>query len=236
MIDFLDIEGLKKAWADFSLEISLKAAEGEFLSILGPSGAGKTSFLRLFAGLEEADSGRIRLSGRDISSLSPEKRGIGMVFQDLALFPYYDVRGNVGYGLKAKGIRGRELARGIDEALERVGLSGFAGRKIDGLSGGERQRVALARSLALKPSAILLDEPLSSLDRPLRKRLRAEVRSCLKGARVLAILVTHDQEEAFEVSDRILLMLSGKIADSGTPEELRNGGKHPFTAEFLGIY
>jgi putative spermidine/putrescine transport system ATP-binding protein len=234
MTYFLEVVGLKKAWEEFSLEISLEASEGEFISILGPSGAGKTSLLRLLAGLDNADSGKVRLLGRDISSLPPEKRGIGMVFQDLALFPYYDVRGNVAYGLKAKGLRGRELAREVDEALERVGLSGFSGRRIEGLSGGERQRVALARSLALKPSVILLDEPLSSLDRPLRKRLRGEVRSCLKEARVLAILVTHDRDEAFEVSDRILLMRSGKIVDSGTPEELRNGGADPFTVEFLG--
>jgi ABC-type Fe3+/spermidine/putrescine transport system ATPase subunit len=234
MIKYLEVGGLKKAWEDFTLEISFEAAEGEFLSILGPSGSGKTSLLRLLAGLEEADSGRIVLSGRDISALPPEKRGIGMVFQDLALFPFYDVRGNVAYGLKAKGIKGRDLAMGVDEALERVGLSGFARRKIEGLSGGERQRVALARSLAINPSVILLDEPLSSLDRPLRNRLRGEMRACLKEASVLAILVTHDRNEAFEVSDRILLMRAGRIVDSGTPEELKNGGSHPFTSEFLG--
>lgn len=230
----LVVEGLEKSWPDFRLSLSFSAAKAEFVSVLGPSGAGKTSLLRMIAGLEEPDRGRVVLSGRDVGALPPEKRRIGMVFQDLALFPYYRVRGNVAYGLKAAGIHGAELRRRTDEALASVGLSGFADRRIEGLSGGERQRVALARTLVTSPEAILLDEPLSSLDRPLRRKLRGEIRACLREAGILAILVTHDQEEAFELSDRILLMKGGSIVDAGSPEELRNGGSHPFTTEFLG--
>ncbi len=230
----LVVEGLEKSWPDFKLSLSFSASAGEFVSVLGPSGAGKTSLLRMIAGLEEPDRGRIVLSGREVGGLAPEKRRIGMVFQDLALFPYYRVRGNVAYGLRAAGIRGAELRLRTDEALANVGLSGFADRRIEGLSGGERQRVALARTLVTSPEAVLLDEPLSSLDRPLRRKLRGEIRACLREAGILAILVTHDQEEAFELSDRILLMRAGSIVDAGSPEELRNGGAHPFTAEFLG--
>jgi ABC-type Fe3+/spermidine/putrescine transport system ATPase subunit len=235
MPDFLILDSISKTWGSFILDISLVAHEGEFLSVLGPSGSGKTSLLRIIAGLEEAETGRILMRGRDVSALPPEKRGVGMVFQDLALFPHYSVGGNVGYGLSIRGIHGKGLSGQVDAALELAGLSGFASRRLESLSGGELQRTALARALAPRPSLMLLDEPLSSLDPPLRKRLRQDIRACLKAAGILAILVTHDREEAFEVSDRIFLMKSGRIVDSGSPAELRSGGAHPFTAEFLEV-
>jgi ABC-type Fe3+/spermidine/putrescine transport system ATPase subunit len=234
MDGFLILDSIRKSWGDFSLDVSFSAQEGEFLCILGPSGAGKSSLLRIIAGLEAPEAGRLSIGGRDAGDLPPEKRGVGMVFQDLALFPHYSVGGNVAYGLRAAGLRGRALQIRVEEALADLGLAGFSRRRVESLSGGERQRVALARSLALRPGILLLDEPLSSLDRPLRRRLRLDVRACLKAAGILAILVTHDREEAFQMADRILIMRAGRILDSGSPEELRAGGSHPFTGEFMG--
>jgi ABC-type Fe3+/spermidine/putrescine transport system ATPase subunit len=230
----LRLERVRRDWGDFSLEVDFDAQEGEFLSILGPSGAGKSSLLRIIAGLEAAASGRILIGGRDMAPVPPEKRSVGMVFQDLALFPHLSVAGNIAYGLRAHGLKGSALKATVKTALEGVGLSGFERRDVETLSGGERQRVALARSLAVNPRIMLLDEPLSALDAPLRKRLRVEMRSFLKERGILSILVTHDQDEAFAVSDRVLIMLEGRIVDSGSPEELRSGGNHPFTSEFIG--
>jgi ABC-type Fe3+/spermidine/putrescine transport system ATPase subunit len=233
MSPYLRIEQLQKNWPGFALKVSLEIGRGEFVSILGPSGSGKTSLLRLVAGLEFPDSGQVFMAGQDISFVSPEKRGIGFVFQDLALFPHLNVFGNVAYGLRAGGISGQDLVKRVDLALNEVNLPGFAERKIQTLSGGERQRVSLARSLAPRPSLLLLDEPFSSLDAPLRKRMATDLRSLVKGNGVTTIHVTHDQAEAFEQSDRILVMNKGKIEISGSPAALRSVIQNEFVQDFL---
>lgn len=233
MASRLTVDSLVKAWPDFKLEVSFECAPAEFLTILGPSGSGKSTLLRIIAGLEKADSGSIRLDGADISGLPAHKRRIGLMFQDLALFPHYSVSGNVGYGLVNQGIRGKELADRIETALADVDLSGYGKRRVDTLSGGERQRVALARTIVVSPRIILLDEPLSALDAPLRLKLRRELVSYLRKSGILAIAVTHDQNEAFEISDRILIMDSGRIVESGSPKELKEKPLSAFARDFI---
>jgi ABC-type Fe3+/spermidine/putrescine transport system ATPase subunit len=229
----LVVDSLKKTWPDFSLSLSFESHSGEFLTILGPSGSGKSTLLRIIAGLEDMDSGSILLDGRDISLWQPHKREIGMMFQDLALFPHYSVSGNVAYGLKGKGLRARELRQRVEAALADVDLAGYGHRAVGTLSGGERQRVALARSLVVSPKVILLDEPLSALDAPLRRRLRRELVEYIRKSGILAIAVTHDQAEAFEMSDRILVMDSGAIVESGSPRDLKENPMQAFTRDFI---
>jgi iron(III) transport system ATP-binding protein len=230
----LEIEGLAKAWPDFALDVSLGLSRGEIGALLGPSGSGKSTLLRIIAGLERADSGKVEVDGRNISALPPERRGIGMVFQDYALFPHMSVRRNIEYGPRMKR-QPRETRAAKAEALaESFEIAELLERSPRSLSGGEQQRVALARALAADPAMILLDEPLSSLDAALRRRLRAEIGASLRKAGTTALLVTHDAEEAFAVADKIFLMRDGSIEAEGRPEGLFESPPSAWSAAFLG--
>ncbi len=203
---WFEAEGLVKKWPMASVELSLAMAKGEAIALLGPSGCGKSTVLRMIAGLERPDAGTLRLGGRDIGGLSPSRRGVGLVFQDHALFPHLSVEDNIGYGLRCRGRSRVESRRIAGEWLERVSMASFGKRRIDGLSGGERQRVALVRTLAVEPDLVLFDEPLSALDTALRVRLREELRSRQRELGYTAIYVTHDQAEAEALSDRVVRM------------------------------
>jgi ABC-type Fe3+/spermidine/putrescine transport system ATPase subunit len=233
---FLEIEAIRKDYPDFSLDMSLSCGQGEIVVILGPSGGGKTTFLRILAGLIAPDHGRILLDHRDITELPPQQRGVGLVFQDFALFPHYDVAGNVAYGLKARQPRPepQAIAAQVEVLLGRFSLSGFGSRRIEGLSGGERQRVALARALAVSPGLMLFDEPLGSLDATLRKELRGELRMLQRELGYTSISVTHDQEDALAVADQVVVMRDGRMIQSGTPEAIYSHPKTAFVASFFG--
>lgn len=233
---FLEVEAIQKDYPDFSLDMSLSCEKGEIVEILGPSGGGKTTFLRILAGLIAADRGRIVLDGQDITDLPPQRRGVGLVFQDFALFPHYDVEGNVAYGLKAHHPRPApgEMAAQVETLLGRFSMSGFGKRRIEGLSGGERQRVALARALAVSPGLMLFDEPLGSLDATLRKELRGELRMLQRELGYTSISVTHDQEDALAVADRVVIMRNGRMIQAGTPEDIYARPKTAFVASFFG--
>ena len=207
---------------------------GELLTLLGPSGCGKTTTLRLIAGFERPTAGRILLEGRDITALAPQRRRIGMVFQSYALFPHLDVFENVAFGLRAHGVPRREVPARVEAALARVDLAGFGRRRVQQLSGGQQQRVALARALAPEPPVLLLDEPLSNLDAALRERTRTELRALLQRLGITAVFVTHDQEEAFALSDRIAILDAGRLQQVGPPETLYFEPANPFVASFLG--
>lgn len=229
---FLEISDLKKKYRDFSLSISLEIEEGELVSLIGPSGSGKSTLLSIIAGILSPDSGRILLSGEDITKKRIQDRGIGMVFQDIALFPSMNVMKNIQAGMKEKDRKKRDdLA---DKLLELIGLSGYGQRSVSSLSGGEAQRIALARSIAAEPRILLLDEPLSSLDAPLRKHLRAAIRSIHDSLGITMLYVTHDREEAFAISDRIAIMHDGNVEAYGTAEELYRKPSSMFTAFFTG--
>ncbi|HLL48512.1 MAG TPA: ABC transporter ATP-binding protein [Longimicrobiaceae bacterium] len=214
--------------------VSLEVAPGEFLTLLGPSGCGKTTTLRMIAGFETPTGGRIVLEGRDVTALPPQGRGVGMVFQNYALFPHMDVAENVAFGLLARGVARAEVAGRVERALERVELGGYGRRRVQELSGGQQQRVALARAMAPEPRLLLLDEPLSNLDAALRERTRSELRGLLKELGITAVFVTHDQEEAFALSDRIAVLDRGRLQQVGTPEALYARPTNPFVAGFLG--
>jgi ABC-type Fe3+/spermidine/putrescine transport system ATPase subunit len=221
-------------------DVSFSVKEGEILSLLGPSGCGKTTVLRAIAGLEDIDYGEILLDGEIITSpkkktfVSPEKRLLGLVFQSYALWPHMKVKDNVSYGLKVRKFGKGEIDKRVKSALETVGLSGLENRFPAQLSGGQQQRVALARNIAYEPKVLLLDEPLSNLDRKVRDRMRGELHVLLKRIGVTAVYVTHDQEEAFVISDRIILMKDGKIVQEAKPKELYEEPKCTFAAEFIG--
>jgi iron(III) transport system ATP-binding protein len=214
--------------------VSLDVPAGEFLTLLGPSGCGKTTTLRMIAGFETPTSGRVVVGDRDVSTLPPQKRDVGMVFQNYALFPHLDVWENVAFGLKSRGERKDALAPAVDRALALVEMQPYARRKVQALSGGQQQRVALARALAPEPPLLLLDEPLSNLDAALRERTRDELRALLKRLGMTAVFVTHDQEEAFALSDRIAVLNRGRLQQLGTPEELYDTPANAFVASFLG--
>jgi ABC-type Fe3+/spermidine/putrescine transport system ATPase subunit len=232
----LRLEALTKRFGDTTAvsDLSLEVREGEFLSLLGPSGCGKTTTLRMIAGFERPTSGRILLGDRDVTDLSPQRREMGMVFQSYALFPHLDVFENVAFGLKTRGTGGAEIRTRVERALERVDLAGYARRSVQALSGGQQQRVALARALAPEPPLLLLDEPLSNLDAALRERTRAELRAVLKQVGITAVFVTHDQEEAFELSDRIAVLEGGRLQQLGAPDELYREPANAFVAAFVG--
>jgi len=230
----LKIEQLARAWPEFTLGVSLELGEREIGAILGPSGSGKSSLLRLIAGLERPDSGRIFLDERDLTQLPPEKRGIGMVFQDYALFPAMTVAQNISYGPRLAGLRRAERNRITQELASKMGIARYLDRYPAALSGGERQRVALARTIAASPRLVLLDEPLSSLDENLRKQLRLELASRLRESESAALHVTHDVEEAMAVADRIFLMRDGAIEAAGDAESLFSDPPSAWVAAFMG--
>ena len=230
----LEIRGLEKSYGGFSVSLDLKVDEGETLVLAGPSGSGKTTALNLIAGLTTPDSGRVFIGGEDIGGLPPWKRNISMVFQDLALFPHLDVGGNIAYGLFIRKVRRNERRRITGEALEMVRLPDYASRRVHTLSGGERQRVAIARALAVSPVALLLDEPFSSLDLPLRKELRQEFLEIRSRSKAPCVFVTHDREEAIMLGNRIALMKAGRVVEIGAGRELFLSPKTEFAARFLG--
>jgi ABC-type Fe3+/spermidine/putrescine transport system ATPase subunit/predicted RNA-binding protein associated with RNAse of E/G family len=216
-------------------EVSLTVCDGEIVTLLGPSGCGKTTLLRLIAGLEQPDKGSVRFAGRDLANVPVHQRGFGFMFQDYALFPHRNVAQNVAFGLRMANLRPDVIGERVAEVLELVGLAGLAEREISALSGGEQQRVALARSLAPNPQLLLLDEPLGSLDRALRERLMNEVRGILKRVGVTAITVTHDQQEAFALADRVVVLERGRALQAGKPEEVYRHPTSPIVARFLGL-
>ena len=215
--------------------VSLEIGDGEVVTVLGPSGSGKSTLLRVIAGLQRPDAGRVLLDGRDLAGTPPHRRGIGLVFQDHALFPHRDVWGNVVFGLRMRGDPGAQIDTRAREVLELVGLQGFERRSVVTLSGGEQQRVALARALAPEPRVLLLDEPLGSLDRRLRDRLLEDLGELFEALGVTALYVTHDQAEAFALGDRVAVMREGRVVQVGTPDELWAGPGDDDVARFLGL-
>ena len=214
--------------------VSLQIERGEILALLGPSGSGKTTTLRLLAGFETPDSGTVLVEGEDVTRTAPVHRRFGMVFQHYALFPHLDVGENIAFGLESLGIRGNELTGRVAGALALVDLAGYERRRIGALSGGQQQRVALARALAPEPRVLLLDEPLSNLDPTLRERTRKEIREVINRVGITTVLVTHEQEEAFDLGDRIALLRDGRLEQFGTPDELYDAPATPFVAGFIG--
>jgi len=214
--------------------VSLEIAAGELVALIGASGSGKTTTLRMVAGYEVPDSGAVLLDGRNITGLPPQRRGFGMVFQHYALFPHLTVGQNVAFGLEARGMARRERMSRAAGALEGVGLGGAEGRAVQSLSGGEQQRVALARALVIEPPVLLLDEPLSNLDPTLRRTTREELRATLLRLGVTALFVTHDQEDAFAVADRVALLSSGRLLQVGTAEGLYDRPSNREVAAFIG--
>jgi ABC-type Fe3+/spermidine/putrescine transport system ATPase subunit len=222
--------GEQRAVADLSLDIERR----EFFGLLGPSGCGKTTTLRMLAGLETPDEGRIEFDGRDITALSPERRGFGMVFQNYALFPHLNVFENVAFGLRARKRPKAEIAERVRDALALVQLPGFERRPVTELSGGQQQRVAIARAISIEPALLLFDEPLSNLDVALREETRGELRELVTKLGLTAVYVTHDQEEAFALCDRISVMSEGRILQTGAPRELYERPALTTVARFLG--
>jgi ABC-type Fe3+/spermidine/putrescine transport system ATPase subunit len=215
-------------------DLSLSVARGQVLALLGPSGSGKTTTLRLLGGFEQPDSGRIVIDGEEVTGIRPEARRFGMVFQHYALFPHLDVGQNVAFGLESRGVTGPELRTRVAEALALVDLAGFESRRVSELSGGQQQRVALARALAPEPRVLLLDEPLSNLDPALRERTRRELRRLIQSVGITTIIVTHEQEEAFDLGEVIAVLREGRLEQVGSAEELYDHPASAFVAGFVG--
>lgn len=215
--------------------VSFSVAAGETVCLLGPSGSGKSTLLRIIAGLEEAERGRLLWDGEDLASIPAHQRGFGLVFQDYALFPHLNVAENVAFGLRMQNLPRQEIEQRVAEALAGVNLGAFAARRVTDLSGGEQQRVALARALATRPRLLMFDEPLGALDRTLRQDLLDELRRLLRGGKIPAIYVTHDQEEAFAIADRVLLLHAGRIVRQGSPAEVWRRPGSAWAARFLGL-
>ena len=216
-------------------DVSLDVSDGERLSLLGPSGSGKSTALRVIAGLQSPSTGRLLLDGRDMTRVPAHRRGVGLVFQDAALFPHRDVAGNVGFGPRVAGLPDGERETRVTEALELVGLAGTGRRDVTTLSGGEAQRVALARALAPRPQVLLLDEPLGALDGPLRRRLQTDLRELFERLALTVVHVTHDVGEAFELGDRVAVLREGRLAQVATPDELWARPADDWVARFLGM-
>jgi len=212
----------------------LTMEDGEFVSLLGPSGCGKTTVLRMVAGFETPTTGAIRIDGTDVTALAPARRKIGMMFQSYALFPNLTVAGNVGFGLKIAGLGRDQITARVDQMLEMVGLKGFGARYPWQLSGGQQQRVALARAIAPRPRVLLLDEPLSALDAKIRVSLRGEIRAIQRELGISTLFVTHDQEEAMAMSDRVVVMAQGRAEQVGRPDQIYNTPASRVVAEFIG--
>jgi putative spermidine/putrescine transport system ATP-binding protein len=235
-VTFLRLEGLTKRFDGTVAvdQLSLSLERGEMLALLGPSGSGKTTTLRLLAGFEVPDAGRVWVEDEDVTRVDPAARRFGMVFQHYALFPHFDVGENVAFGLESLGVKGEELDRRVARALALVDLAGYDRRRISHLSGGQQQRVALARALAPEPRVLLLDEPLSNLDPTLRERTRREIRELIRRVGITTVLVTHEQDEAFDLGDRVAVLRGGRLEQVGTPEDLYAVPATEFVAEFVG--
>src|SRR5215469_16045447 len=215
-------------------EVSLSVGQGEFLTLLGPSGCGKTTTLRMIAGFESPDAGHVWIGDRNVTALMANRRDIGFVFQNYALFPHLTVFGNVAYGLRIRGVERTEVARRVGEVLAMVGLARYESQQPHQLSGGEQQRVALARAVVIRPRVLLFDEPLSNLDARLRVLMRGEIQRLQKALGITAVYVTHDQEEAMAISDRIAVMNQGVIVQEGSAETLYRRPTSEFVAQFIG--
>jgi spermidine/putrescine transport system ATP-binding protein len=232
----VELAGLTKRFTEVAVDgIDLDIASGEFFSLLGPSGCGKTTTLRLIAGFEQPTAGRILLDGTDVSGVPPHRRNVNTVFQSYALFPFLSAFDNVAFGLKRRDVGKAELNRRVGEALELVTMTGFARRRPGQLSGGQQQRVALARALVLNPAVLLLDEPLGALDAKIRKQLRVELKALQEEVGITFVFVTHDQEEALSMSDRVAVMNAGRIEQIGTPSDVYEDPATVFVADFLGV-
>jgi ABC-type Fe3+/spermidine/putrescine transport system ATPase subunit len=232
----LRLERLSKLFGSQQVlhDLDLEVAEGEIFSLLGPSGSGKTTLLRLLAGFEQPDFGRIFVGEEEVTALSPLRRGFGMVFQSYALFPHLDVAQNVAFGLAAKGTDRVEIRRRVQHLLEMVGCEGLAERRIDEISGGQQQRVALARALAPEPRVLLLDEPLSNLDKALRERTRRELQTLIRRLGITTLLVTHEQEEAFDLGDRVGILHASRLEQVGSSRDVYERPETRFVATFIG--
>ncbi|MGB8212126.1 MAG: ABC transporter ATP-binding protein [Anaerolineales bacterium] len=233
---YLELNNVHKSFTGTAAveDFNLSAEQGEFISFLGPSGCGKTTTLRMIAGFEMPTSGKVNLDGKDLTFVPPNKRHVGMVFQSYALFPNMTVSENIGYGLRVAGKPKAEIKQRVGEVLSLIHLEEYGRRYPSQLSGGQQQRVALARALAIRPRVLLLDEPLSALDAKIRVELRQEIRRIQQQLGITTIYVTHDQEEAFSISDRIVVMNAGKIEQIGSSSEIYNFPKTEFVAKFVG--
>lgn len=232
----LNIEGVSKSFGDVRAlsNIDLKVDRGAFVCLLGPSGCGKTTLLRIIAGFEQATSGKLLLGGADITELAPHKRGFGMVFQSLALFPHMSVAENIAYGLKLRKASRVEQKDRVEELLNVIELPHIADRPVSALSGGQRQRVAIARALAIRPKLFLLDEPLSALDAKLRDNMQIELRRLQQSFGVTTVLVTHDQTEAMMLADELVVLSDGVIQQAAPPSQVYQSPVNPFVADFIG--
>ena len=236
-MSLVSLSGVQKHYGDYHAlrDISLEIGEGEFFSLLGPSGCGKTTLLRVIAGFEQVSDGTVMIAGADMARVPPNRRPTNMVFQSYAIFPHLSVAGNVAFGLRRSGLSRAAMTAKVDDALAIVGLKGFGVRAAHALSGGQRQRVALARALILEPKVLLLDEPMSALDRKLREEMQGQLRALQRNVGITFVLVTHDQEEALTMSDRIAVMFDGQIAQVDTPEGLYQRPATRQVAEFIGM-
>lgn len=233
----LELKNIKKSFTpgeDVLDDICLTVARGEFVTLLGSSGCGKTTTLRIIAGLEQTDSGSVWINGQDVTKLPPDKRDVNTVFQNYALFPHMNVAENIGYGLKLRKVPRGEIKKKVAQMLELVQLEGYEKRKPSELSGGQKQRVAIARALVNNPKVLLLDEPLGALDLQLRRAMQIELKHLQKKLGITFIYITHDQEEAINMSDRIAVMRDGRIEQIGTPDEIYNHPKTSYVATFVG--
>lgn len=230
------INSVTKTYGELTVvdNVSLDIDKGEFFTLLGPSGCGKTTLLRMIAGFNEINGGTISFDNRVINDLPPQKRNIGMVFQNYAIFPHMSVRDNVAYGLKKRKVKGEELKKKVNDAMELMQITPYADRAPSQLSGGQQQRVALARAIVITPEILLMDEPLSNLDAKLRVEMRTSIKKIQKSLGITTIYVTHDQEEALAISDRIAVMKDGVVSQIGEPEDIYKRPKSKFVAEFIG--
>ncbi len=232
----VDVEKLESGYGNAVVlhGVDLSVAPGEFVAILGSSGCGKTTLLRSIAGFQKVIAGRILSFGHDVTGLPPERRGVAMVFQSYALWPHMTVLGNIGYGLRLRGLARAEIRRRVASVLDMLNMAGLEDRKVTALSGGQRQRVALGRALAVEPRLLLLDEPLSNLDAKVRQQVRGDIKALQARLGFAAIHVTHDREEAMTMADRIAVMDAGRIAQMGSPEDVYHRPASPFLASFMG--
>jgi spermidine/putrescine transport system ATP-binding protein len=234
--NILEVKNLIKNFGNFRAinDISFTVKQGSFFSILGPSGCGKTTLLKILSGFIKESSGELYISNNQMNGISPEKRPVNIIFQNLALFPMMNVEKNIAFGLKMQKIQKVEIKKRVKEILEKVRLGGFENKKIDELSGGQKQRVAIARALVMRPKILLLDEPLSALDRQLRENMKIELKQLQKETGTTFVYITHDQSEALSMSDKIAVMNRGKFEQIDTPKNMYKNPKTPFVAEFVG--